>query len=229
MVAANHSRKVHSSQAGIHPRLEELLARYRTEQWRNPFHAPTVEAFERLKPLMKGNDLPLVLDSGCGTGESTLLLSQAYPGHLVIGVDKSSDRLSRTGAVQFPHRQGNVLWVRAELASFWRLALRDGWRLARHYLLFPNPWPKPGQVQRRWHAHPVFPDLLRLGGRVEMRSNWQTYAEEFAFAVNFMCGTAVEPSLVPDSDPISPFERKYRASGHELYSVVLPDQSSRVN
>jgi tRNA G46 methylase TrmB len=229
MSAANHSRKVHSSQAGIHPRLQELLVRYRTAGWRNPLHAPTVEAFDALKSLLRGNHLPLVLDSGCGTGESTYQLSRAHPGHLVIGVDKSAERLSRTGAKCFPHRDGNVLWVRAELASFWRLALQDGWRLDRHYLLYPNPWPKPGQLQRRWHAHPVFEDMLRLGGRVEMRTNWRIYAEEFAFAASFLRGTVVAPAPVPDSDPLTPFERKYRASNHELYAVVLPDQSSRVN
>lgn len=222
MVAANHSHKVHSSQAGIHPRLGKLLVRYRSEPWRKPFHAPTVDAFGNAKQLIRGNDLPLILDSGCGTGESTDMLARAHPGHLVIGVDKSLVRLSRSGVSRFPHREGNVLWVRGELASFWRLALLDGWRLERHYLLYPNPWPKPGQLQRRWHAHPVFSDMLRLGGRVEMRTNWKVYAEEFAFAVTFMCGTAVRPAAVSDTDSISPFERKYRASGHELHVVVLP-------
>lgn len=221
MVAANHSRKVHSSQVGIHPRLEELLDRYGTVQWQKPCHVPTVEAFQALKTMLRTNDLPLILDSGCGTGESTRLLSAAFPDHLVIGVDKSAERLSRTGADRFPHRAGNVVWVRAELASFWRLAQQDGWKLVRHYMLYPNPWPKPGQVQRRWHAHPVFRTLLQLGGRVEMRTNWQIYAEEFAFAVNFVTGHDISPSPVPDSEPLSPFERKYRASGHELYSVVL--------
>ena len=222
MVAANHSRKVHSSQAGIHPRLGELLVRYKTTGWKNPFHTPSIEAFRATNTLLETNDLPLILDSGCGTGESTRHLADAFPACLVIGVDKSAVRLSRGGHSDFPCREGNALWVRAELATFWRLALQAGWRLHRHYLLYPNPWPKPGQLQRRWHAHPVFGDLLQLGGRVEMRTNWRVFAEEFAFAANFVSGSDISPAEVPESEPISPFERKYRASGHDLNRVVVP-------
>ena len=229
MVAANHSRKVRSSQAGIHPRLDDLLDRYRTAPWANPLHPPTVEAFNALVSVLGKGHGPLILDSGCGTAESTQLLAEQYPDHVVIGVDKSTERLSRSGEGRFPRVQGNAIWVRAELASFWRLALREGWRLDYHFLLYPNPWPKPGQLQRRWHAHPVFADMLRLGGRVELRTNWRIYAEEFAFAVNRVCGTDLAPGALPGAEPLTPFERKYRASGHELHAVVLPDQSSGVN
>ena len=225
MQAANHSRAVRSSQAGINPRLEQLLDRYRASHWRKPLHGPTLRAFEKFVPLVENGPRPLVLDSGCGTGESTRILARWFPDALVIGVDRSAARLSRLGVDRFPHREGNAAWLRAELASFWRLALAAGWRLERHYLLYPNPWPKPGHLQRRWHAHPVFPDLLRLGGRIEMRSNWKVYADEFAFAVNRLEGTRVKPARLNTDDPASPFERKYRASGHALYSVVVPSSS----
>jgi len=183
-------------------------------------HSASVAAFDTLQELI-GNDLrPRVLDSGCGTGESTRLIASAYPDCLVIGVDKSQVRLGRTGAT-FPHRDGNVLWLRSDLATFWRLALRAGWRLKHHYLLYPNPWPKPAHLRRRWHAHPVFPDLLRLGGRLELRCNWEIYALEFAAAVNRVLGTDVCPHPLGESAITSPFERKYRASGHRLYSLSV--------
>jgi len=161
-----------------------------------------------------------VLDSGCGNGESTRKLAGLHPDALVIGVDKSAVRLSRSGASRFPHREENAIWLRGELTTFWRLALQAGWCLQRHYLLYPNPWPKSGQLQRRWHAHPVFGDLLGLGGRLEMRCNWSVYAREFAFSVHRLAGVAVQPVIVSARDPLSPFERKYRDSGHALYSVV---------
>jgi tRNA G46 methylase TrmB len=107
------------------------------------------------------------------------------------------------------------------LPSFWRLALRAGWRLRHHYLLYPNPWPKPGQLQRRWHAHPVFPDLLRLGGRLELRCNWEIYALEFAAAANRVLDGDTAARLLAESAITTPFERKYRASGHPLYSVSV--------
>lgn len=228
MPAANHSRMVHSSQAGVHPRLDRVVARHRDANWRAPLHPPTVRAFEALRAVVEGDGRPLILDSGCGTGASTRELARAFPGSLVIGVDKSAARLGRIGAERFPHREGNAAWLRADLATFWRLALADGWRLQRHYLLYPNPWPKPSQLQRRWHGHPVFPALLALGGRLELRSNWALYAQEFARAAAALTGRPVASRPLQAGGPVSPFERKYRASGHALYSVVVPDASSGV-
>ncbi len=215
------SRKVVSGQDGVHPQLIPVVDRHVAEPWLQPLHRPTTDAFAELEKLGVGPDQRLVLDSGCGTGESTRRIAMMLPDCLVIGVDKSLTRLSRTGAVSFPYREGNAVWVRAELSSFWRLALHAGWRLERHYLLYPNPWPKPGQLRRRWHAHPVFPELLKLSGRLEMRCNWEIYALEFAAAVNRILKENVRPASLSDSEAISPFERKYRNSGHRLYSVVV--------
>jgi tRNA G46 methylase TrmB len=216
---------VASRQQGIHPRLDEVVDAHRAQAWRASLHPPTVAAFDALQEELgaerEGAVTGLVLDSGCGTGDSTRQIARALPDCLVIGVDKSAARLRRGGMLSFPHREGNVVWLRADLATFWRLAAAAGWRLQQHYLLYPNPWPKPAQLRRRWHAHPVFPDLLRLGGRLEMRCNWEVYALEFAAAVNRMLGTDGQLTAVGESPISSPFERKYRASGHPLYSVAV--------
>lgn len=166
-----------------------------------------------------------MLDSGCGTGTSTRTLAAMHPDCLVIGIDRSLSRLSRLGQSAFPFRQDNAIWVQAELASFWRLALEAGWRLHHHYLLYPNPWPKPGQLQRRWHAHPVFPRILALGGVLELRSNWRIYAEEFRQAL-LLARPGMEirlESAVSEQDwegIETPFGLKYARSGHRLYRLV---------
>jgi len=110
--------------------------------------------------------------------------------------------------------------VQADLVDFWRLAHAAEWRLAGHYLFYPNPYPKPGQQGRRWHGHPVFPAVVALGGRLELRSNWSIYAEELAATLTgYGAGVTLERGFEPD-DPISEFERKYSASGHTLYRVT---------
>ena len=227
-----HSRQVVSSQPEIHPRLESILEAHLAREWRAPLHKPSTIAFQALERMIpdagSAAAAALVLDSGCGTGESTKLIARAFPDCLVIGVDKSNARLARTGAPSFPYREGNVIWLRAELATFWRLAYRAGWRLQHHFLLYPNPWPKPGQLRRRWHAHPVFPDVLRLGGRLELRCNWSVYAQEFAAATNQLLGTNAMPRALAESAITSPFERKYRASGHPLYSVSVSCEAGTV-
>jgi len=117
--------------------------------------------------------LPLWLDSCCGTGRSTLRLAEQNPGAFVIGVDKSGVRLERNAAFR---RSGdgagapNAVLVRADCCDFWRLLWESGARVQRHTLFYPNPYPKPRDLPRRWHGDPAFPILLRLGGDLEARA-----------------------------------------------------------
>jgi tRNA (guanine-N7-)-methyltransferase len=164
---------------------------------------------------------PFILDSGCGVGESSLILARAFPDHYVIGVDQSASRW-RAAGVALPQWPSNLDLVRADVVDYWRLLREAGIRLDRHYLLYPNPWPKiASQVSRRWHGHPVFPSLLDLGGVLECRSNWAIYLAEFCFAVRRMTQRpAVAESYAPDA-AMTPFERKYLASGHRLFRMVV--------
>jgi tRNA G46 methylase TrmB len=214
------SAGVESSQQSSHRRLPEYVQRHMNSHWQSPPHAATVLAFDRLQGLLQPGEFQhLVLDSGCGTGFSTRCLAGMHPDCVVIGVDKSSARLARTGSHELPHREGNCIWVRGELASFWRLARESGWHLFKHFLLYPNPWPRPGHLKRRWHGHPVFPTLMALGGEIEMRSNWEIYAQEFAMAAGLVTGLDIQVERLAVEQPLSPFEKKYLSSGHALFSV----------
>ena len=93
----------------------------------------------------------------------------------------------------------------------------SGIRLARHYNLYPNPWPKIGHLARRWHGHAVFPVWRDLGGVVECRSNWRIYIEEMAWALGVLAGQPVAVEDYVTADPQTPFEKKYIASGHGLW------------
>jgi tRNA (guanine-N7-)-methyltransferase len=214
---------VTSSQAGVHPQLEKALRRHLDSVWSQPFHKPTVNVYPRLvEQGVFSSGQPIILDSGCGTGKSTRHLANLFPGHLVIGVDQSSFRLAKSGVTTSFHRQGNCVLMRAELSTFWRLLLRDGLNPVRHFLFYPNPWPKTGHLTRRWHGHPVFPDLLSLGGEIEMRCNWEIYALEFAQAVNYATGLNVKAGRINPERGITPFERKYLERGQSLFCVNVP-------
>ena len=209
----------HSAQTGIHDRLGELLDRHLREPFRKPVLDYNRAAFAQSMAAWAawGRERPLILDTGCGTGASSIGLALRHPDSFVIGVDQSSDRLA-TVKGELP---ANLYLVRADLVDYWRLLAEHRVRLSRHFLLYPNPWPKIGHLSRRWHGHAVFPVLPVLGGIIECRSNWQIYVEEFAFALGRVLGREVPwVSFVAD-EPVSPFERKYRDSGQALYRCVV--------
>lgn len=217
-----NSRVVTSSQSGRHADLERTVRRHLAADFAKPIGAAAHEAYEVLLARWRAvGQPPLVFDSGCGVGDSTRLLAARHPAALVVGIDKSEDRLTRQKPDPLPV---NALLLRADVVDLWRLAVADGLRLAQHYLLYPNPWPKVGHLQRRWHGHAVFPSLLALGGRLELRSNWRVYVEEFvaAAAIAGLGQTAVETiPLAELAAPLTPFERKYHASGQPLFRCVI--------
>lgn len=213
-----NSRPVSSTQRGVHPNLERCVLRHLAAPFLRPIAAHNAAAFATAAARWQTHGGTLILDSGCGSGASTRLLAARYPEAFVVGVDKSARRLSAATAGR---QRSNCLLLRADLVDFWRLAAGAGWRLERHYLLYPNPWPKPGHLGRRWCAHPVFPALLALGGRLEVRSNWPPYVREFARAAELAAGRRVRLGPLPPRKPLTPFERKYLASRHALQRCVV--------
>ena len=212
-----NSRPVQSDQAAPHPKLADLALRHAQSPFRKPPAPYSRAAFERFVAVWDGR-MPLLLDAGCGTGASTRRLALLHPQSLVVGVDQSAARLAQGERQETP---ANALLLRADVVDFWLLLAERRIALARHYLLYPNPWPKPAQLMRRWPAHAVFPTVLALGGVLECRSNWRIYAEEFVLAVRLASRReALLEAFAPDQ-PLTPFERKYRDSGHTLYRAVV--------
>jgi tRNA (guanine-N7-)-methyltransferase len=213
-------------QAGVHQGLDALLARHVSHPFLKPITSYNRVAFDSAHAAWtEAGKPPLILDSGCGVGLSTLHLAERFPHHMVIGIDQSADRIGRntTWPVPVP---ANSLRLRADLTDVWRLMLEAGMRPERHYLLYPNPWPKKKHLARRWHGHAVFPAMVALGGYFECRSNWKIYLDECAFALTRLTGQAVDvDSWAPDmASTITPFEKKYLGSGQALWrcAVQLP-------
>ncbi|MCL7743962.1 methyltransferase domain-containing protein [Guyparkeria hydrothermalis] len=216
---SGNSRRVESSQTGPHEALRARLQRHAKGQFDKPIADYNRAAFDTVARRVADDGRPLILDSGCGTGDSTRELARHYPDHLVVGVDRSADRLAR----QRDDTPPNCLLTRADLVDFWRLARQAGWHLSQHYLLYPNPEPKARHLKRRFHAHPVFPDLVALGGRIESRSNWRIYLEELAIALAFHGRQTRLSTLEAQPRPLTLFERKYQASGQPLWCLETID------
>jgi len=213
---SGNSRFIVSAQDGPHRDLDALVRRHMAHPFRKPIADYNREAFAAAMAAWAtfGRENPLILDAGCGVGWSTLNIAASYPDRFVIGVDQSIDRLSRGKPIEMP---ANAVLIRADLVDFWRLLAENGVRLARHYNLYPNPWPKIGHLARRWQGHAVFPVWRELGGEVECRSNWRIYIEEMALALSLLSGQSVAAEPYVTEAPMTPFEKKYLASGHELW------------
>jgi len=223
------SREVTSNQSGIHENLEQIVRKHFISEFKKPIAEHTQVAFDSIRcdvenALNKGTSL--YFDSFCGTGMSTTILANENPNALVVGIDRSIARLSKKYNESIPE---NVILLQADCIDFWLLAVKANWKLDRHTIYYPNPYPKSKHVKRRCHAHPSYPLLFELGGQIELRTNWKIYADEFAqsFAyasdylkeAEFKCSGLV--SLVFDkrnAKYMTLFEKKYVEDGQEIYS-----------
>lgn len=221
-----NSSTITSAQIGVHEQLATIVAKHARAEFRKPITDYNRQAFAAsMAAWQKAGRAPLILDAGCGVGLSTLHLAASFPGHFVIGVDQSEHRLSRN--IIWPGTlPSNFIRVRADLVDYWRLLHAAGVQLARHYILYPNPWPKIGHLARRWHGHAVFPTVIALGGVLECRSNWKIYINEHAAALNQLTGSNACCEQYIAATHITPFEQKYCLSGHSLWRCIadLPMQ-----
>lgn len=236
-----NSKSIVSNQFDVHVRLKDVVSRHLLNAWQKPIAAHTERTFNAWRNHWEQTHSAvvcnIVLDSGCGTGESTARLGLRNPNQIVVGVDQSAARLQarQLSAAGFASRD-NVSWLRVEAADFWRLLHANNIRVAQHYLLYPNPWPKAEHLMRRWQGHPAFGTLMAISDSIELRTNWMLYAKEFACAVELWrsCNNANEPrlntpqigkttmqslSLNNPASCVSPFEAKYLASNHPLWCV----------
>lgn len=237
-------RSVTTNQDSIHKDLEKTVRKYARTQYMRPIALHTQEAFEQAREKIcswAGQSdiatIPVVLDSGCGTGESTVHLARRFPDCAVLGIDKSEIRIGKSGDPSHAGPEGipaNAFWIRAELLDFWRLVLDSHWDVRYHAVFYPNPWPKQSECTRRFHMHPIFPAMMQLAPVTELRTNWEIYAQEFCSAANVLreeSGTVPElaglcrlqaalSAYAPDNAETA-FERKYAAAGQPLWRVIV--------
>lgn len=212
-----NSRSITTNQTGIHEKLDVLVKRYQHAENQRPVGDHTKQAFADMERWLADYSGPLILDSCCGVGESTARLAAMYPDLRVVGLDKSAQRVEKH--TNYAAENDNYRVIRADVNDFWRLLRASDWVVEKHYLLYPNPYPKSAQIQKRWYASAAMADLMALCPNVEVRSNWPLYLMEFAQA-SAHYGLASSLEEITGDDHFTPFERKYRRSGQVCWKLL---------
>ena len=221
-MSENTPRRITDAQIGLHKNLEKTVKKHQENPSKKPLSTHTQKAFDNIKAQVEthlASDKPLIFDSCCGTAMSTQIIATQNPNALVIGIDRSAVRLTKSDNDNLPR---NVCLVQAECSDFWLLAKQAGWKLYKHFILYPNPYPKSKHLKRRWHGHPAFPVLLLLGGELEVRSNWDVYIEEFCTASNYVVDNSCKGVEIFQANPaLTLFEKKYQESEQQLYRCKI--------
>ena len=213
------SKRIITNQDGIHDKLEAIVRKHLSYEFKKPYQQHTEKAFAEINSIVQAFDGEIILDACCGVGQSTRILAEQNPQALVIGVDKSANRLTRNVAGDW--QSDNYYLIRADLNDFYRLVKAANWPIKTHYVLYPNPWPKSKHIQRRWHGSAVFPQMIQIGEQIILRSNWLLYLQEFQLAASIAGKTGEITKVVEGQQPLTPFEAKYQSSGQQCWQLLV--------
>ena len=218
------SKNVTSQQKDIHENLISTLEKYDSHHYQRPIADFSIETLRICLDKAKTFDNKIILDLGCGTGESSFHLAQKYTEALVIGIDKSIDRLDRNNSFK-KNLPKNCMLVRGELLDliylFNQESIKRNISIIKIYILYPNPWPKAKHFKRRFACNPVTPFLFKIPCPVEIRSNWKVYLLEMNAAATFFNRPKASVESFRPEKTITAFERKYLESNQQLFFSII--------
>ena len=173
-----------------------------------------------------GRRAPVVLEIGCGMGETTAAVARAHPETDYVGVEVHGpgvgavlNRIDQLGLA-------NLRMIQHDAVEVVDAMIPEG-SLAGVHVYFPDPWPKKRHHKRRL-LQPAFVHALatRLapGGYLHAATDWAPYAEEIlaTFAAEpLLVNTAQRYAPRPEWRPQTKFETRGLKLGHEVFDILF--------
>ena len=173
-----------------------------------------------------GNQHPLVMEIGCGMGETTAAIAAANPdtNYLALEVYPAG-----VGALMVRLRDANLSNVRIighDAVEVLQHMIAPA-SLAGVHLFFPDPWHKKRHNKRRLIKPPLvalIAERLAAGGILHCATDWVPYAEQMLEVLS------AEPALQnratgyherPPWRPLTKFERRGIRLGHEVRDLIF--------
>ena len=179
-------------------------------------------------PALFGRTAPLRLEIGFGHGEFISGMAEAHPEEDFIGVEYDILRVTKTAHKCLLLGAENVCLFAGEAHAFVRHRLQPA-SIQRTYILFPDPWPKPGHRRRRLINRAFLLDLthaMAAGGQLMFASDTHNYALQVLSQMTTLPGMwrALYPSGyridIPTRFP-TVFERYKKSEGCTICYVAL--------
>ena len=166
------------------------------------------------------------LEIGAGVGLHAIRYALANPDRRLIAVERTEVKYA---GLARRHRQHdsppNLTPLRVDAVPFVTHFVRPG-QLARVFLLYPNPYPKPKHANQRWYNSPFLTELVRKmapGAELTLATNLEWYAAGARLGLSRDFGLTLrrERRLTAADAPRTHFEKKYLARGEACFDLVF--------
>lgn len=187
---------------------------------------PVIPAAEQAWRALR-NTKPLVIEIGPGVGMHPIQYAHQYPAKYIIAIEKTREKFGKFAVTHAQHPElTNLLPVHAN-AMQWITQNIGAEEVSEYFLLYPNPYPKAAQKNKRLHNMPFMEHLLatmHTGATLTIATNM-----EF-FHLEALAQLSISPQLQLSANcnftaqthtGRTHFETKYLQRGHTCYQLVF--------
>lgn len=166
------------------------------------------------------------LEIGAGVGLHAIRYALANPDRTLVAIERTEVKFAGLARRHLGHGSpANLLPLRADAVQFVTHFVAPG-RLARVFLLYPNPYPKPKHANLRWYNSPFMSELaqkMARGAELTLSTNLEWYAEgaRLGLPAHFDFRLIRERTLDARDPPRTHFEKKYLARGQTCFDLVF--------
>jgi len=166
----------------------------------------------------------LILDIGSGTGLSSLQLAKEYPKNIVIGIERTKEKFRIFKNHANEAKLANLYPINEDAIPFVTQFIADK-SLCQIHILYPNPYPKEKQSNKRFHNMPFMSELIKKmepGCTITQATNIKSYHEEAVAAfVNQWGFKSLKEYKVDSGSKRTNFEIKYLARDETCYGIEM--------
>jgi tRNA (guanine-N7-)-methyltransferase len=181
-----------------------------------------------------GNDNPVVLEIGCGMGETTAAIAKACPHVNFLGIEVYNAGVATLLTRIETMGLSNVRIVQHDAIEVLRdmVAVNS---LAGVHIYCPDPWPKARHLKRRLIQAPFIANLLQylqVGAYIHCATDVQDYAVQMLSVLSSTVGLHNLSKVPEDAGyhpphnpfaqrPTTKFEARGQRLGHGMWDVVF--------
>ncbi|HSD37037.1 MAG TPA: tRNA (guanosine(46)-N7)-methyltransferase TrmB [Rhodocyclaceae bacterium] len=173
-----------------------------------------------------GRSAPVVLEIGCGMGDTTATIAAARPETNFIGIEVHGPGVGNLCKLVEEQGLTNLRVMQHDATEVVRDMIAPD-SLAGVHVFFPDPWPKKRHHKRRILQPSFVTELakrLAPGGYLHCATDWEEYAVhmlEVLSAEPLLENTSADYAPRPDYRPLTKFEARGLRLGHGVWDLIF--------
>lgn len=172
------------------------------------------------------NQRPLTIEIGPGVGLHPIQYARQHPDRYIVAIEKTTEKFNKFyGRLENHPQLDNIFAVHAN-AIEWITKNIGHEEVSHYFLLYPNPYPKQAQQNKRLMNMPFMEHLIatmRPGATLTMATNMEFFYQEAKQQWDNVPCFKLNADLILDNSSQAArthFERKYLAAGQKCYQLV---------